>query len=142
MSRASALHSAPCSPSADYEISASSAGLYTHQLYGDWCAVFNAITDPVFFKTPDISAWHSIRGVDRMVEFATAMGNSTDAQFYATIAAAARTAYVAAYWHPNNATWSAGYPINQILALTLPGVIPAGHDGVVASASHTQRRLG
>lgn len=68
-----------------------------------------------------------------MADFATRIGNSADAARYSGLAATTRQAYTAAFYHDEgvNSYVSDGYPISQVLALEVGGVIPASDNGAV-----------
>jgi alpha-L-rhamnosidase len=119
----------------DYTVAQGAAngtdGLYTFQIYGDWGSAYEGIDFSPYWKTPDQSAYFFIKGLDIAAWASTLVGNVTGASYYSNLASQARTAYTSVFFNPQNSSFLRGYPINQLLALDLGGVIPSGSEAAV-----------
>ena len=84
----------------------------------------------------DISHWHYSRGLDILTSFATKLGNAADAAKYGALATTARTNYISKFYDAASHVFSDrkdDYPISQMLALDLFGLVPsADRDAVFA----------
>lgn len=106
-------------------------GVLSFARYGDWCSVADGANTGVSWNKPDISHWHYLRGLDILTDFATRLGNTSDAAKYGALATSARTAYVTQFYKNSTHIFNENYPINQMLALDAYGVVPdADRDNV------------
>ena len=95
--------------------------------YGDWCSVADGAATGVSWNRADISHWHYTRGLDLTAGFAAKLGNAADEAKYSALATAARANYLSQFYNAAAHTFSDrkdDYPISQMLALDLYGLVP------------------
>ena len=96
---------------------------------GDWCSVAQGVNTNVAFTRTDISTHAFLKAVDTVAEFAALLGNEADATKYGVLAATTRAAFTEQFLHQNATTGlpyvSDNYPISQVLALDVGGVVPS-----------------
>ena len=111
-------------------------GVLSFSRYGDWCSVADGAATGVSWNRADISHWHYTRGLDLTAGFAAKLGNAADEAKYSALAATARAKYLSQFYDAVTHTFSDrkdDYPISQMLALDLFGLVPdADRDAVFA----------
>lgn len=107
-------------------------GLLRASGLGDWCALWQG--DACKFTGPDLAAFPYVQTLDATAALAAAAGAAADAARYAALAARARALYAAAFFHSANATFGEGFPINQLMPLSLGGVVSAAREADVYAA--------
>ena len=111
-------------------------GVLSFARYGDWCSVADGASTGVSWNRADISHWHYSRGLDITADFARKLGNAGDQAKYEALAATARAKYLSVFYDAATHVFSDrkdDYPISQMLALDLYGLVPdADRDAVFA----------
>ena len=111
-------------------------GVLSFARYGDWCSVADGASTGVSWNRADISHWHYTRGLDITADFARKLGNAGDQAKYEALAATARAKYLSVFYDAATHVFSDrkdDYPISQMLALDLYGLVPdADRDAVFA----------
>lgn len=100
-------------------------GVLSFAYYGDWCSAADGFATGNAFKRADISTFMFLWGVDILADFATRLGKTDDATKYSNIAENTRGIYNKYFFNAMNSSYSDGYPISQLLALSAPGLIPS-----------------
>lgn len=108
----------------DSQIAQLQNGLLTFARYGDWCSVSDGAGTGCGFTRGDISTFMFVRGLDILAEFANKTGNNGDYVQYSTLSATTKALYNKQWWNAAGGYYSDNYPISQILALDLEGLVP------------------
>jgi alpha-L-rhamnosidase len=84
----------------------------------------------------DLDTFDYVRALEITAGFATDLGFAADAAYYGGLATTVRGLYNTVYYNAAAGTYAAGQPINQIMAITLGVVPPAGAAAVFANLVH------
>lgn len=100
--------------------------------YGDWCAP-NAGTWPTFFRSvAAVNTAIFFQCAQTVANTAAVLRDGPLAERYALLADSIRSAYNAAFFHPETDSYGDGSQTEDIMPLAL-GMVPAGHEERVAA---------
>jgi alpha-L-rhamnosidase len=119
----------------DSELARSPGNILDSSRYGDWCAVYDSLSEGCAHKSSAVSTFYLISALDTVADFATQLGKTADAANYTQLAATTRKAFVAQFYHESNNSFADGNEMDLILPLATPniGLTQAQLDGLAQS---------
>lgn len=120
---------------ADSELARTAGGILDGSRYGDWCAVYDSLSEGCAHRSSAVSTFYLIAALDTVADFAAQLGNSADAANYTSLAASARKSFIQEFYHASNNSFNVGTEMDLLLPLATPdvGLTQPQLDGLAAT---------